>query len=361
MTVSVLKDILKIVITSAVAASTGFLFKQVGAPAPFLMGSLFGVWVIGGIVRPIQPYLGIARWFHIPVVMGLAVLIGGSFRPDLLIYLDSWVVTLGAMLATTAVATAVGVFWLVRVRHYPVREAFLSSVPGGQAEILLIAREHTDKDHVVALFHLMRVVLVFFSTPLLLAFTQGQGAVEQSNIILNQMQDLSSLPAATLLLFVLTALVGYVLARLLRFPMPHLLGPLCFSMILHVLGLLEMPRISEFVILAQISIGGAVGARLSRVPFLEVFGYVLDACINALILLAVYAVATFSLNILFGLDLIKLWLAFVPGGLYEVTLLALLFSFDVAFVAVHHTIRIVFIILSLPVMIPWLSRIGKKN
>ena len=27
-----------------------------------------------------------------------------------------------------------------------------------------------------------------------------------------------------------------------------------------------------------------------------------------------------------------------------------------AFVAVHHTIRIVFIILSLPVMIPWLTK-----
>jgi uncharacterized membrane protein AbrB (regulator of aidB expression) len=31
----------------------------------------------------------------------------------------------------------------------------------------------------------------------------------------------------------------------------------------------------------------------------------------------------------------------VPGGLYEVTLLALIFGFDVAFVAFHHTVRII--------------------
>ena len=264
-------------------------------------------------------------------------------------------------LATTALATAAGMFWLVRIRRYPVTEAFLGSVPGGQAEILLIAREHTDKDYVVALFHLVRVVLVFCSTPLLLALTEGQLAVEQSNIVLRQMQGLFSLPVSTLMMFVLTALCGYALARLIRLPMPHLLGPLSLSLVLHLLGVLDVPRISEFVILAQLSVGGAVGARLSKVPFGEVFGYVSDAFVNAIILLAVYAAATLVLNAAFGLDLIRLWLAFVPGGLYEVTLLALLFGFDVAFVAVHHTIRIVFIILSLPVMIPWLSRVVKTG
>jgi uncharacterized membrane protein AbrB (regulator of aidB expression) len=40
----------------------------------------------------------------------------------------------------------------------------------------------------------------------------------------------------------------------------------------------------------------------------------------------------------------------VPGGLYEVTLLALIFGFDVAFVAFHHTVRVMLIFLSLPVL-----------
>jgi len=352
----VVKDSLNILVTFCVALGTGLLFETAGAPAPYLMGSLFGVWAAGGLIRPLQPYLGVARWFHIPVVMGLAVLIGASFRPDLLARLDSWVVTLAAMLVTTALATLAGMVWLVRFRRYPVTEAFLGCIPGGQAEILLIAREHTDKDYMVALFHLVRVVLVFCSTPLLLAFTQGQAAVDASNIVLRQMPGLLSLPASALVMFILTALAGYFIARLIRLPMPHLLGPLCLSLVLHVFGVLDLPRISEFVILAQVSVGGAVGARLSRVPFAEVFGYVTDALVSALVVLAVYAVATAGLNLLFGIDLLRLWLAFVPGGLYEVTLLALLFGFDVAFVAVHHTIRIMFIILSLPVMIPLLTK-----
>jgi uncharacterized membrane protein AbrB (regulator of aidB expression) len=41
----------------------------------------------------------------------------------------------------------------------------------------------------------------------------------------------------------------------------------------------------------------------------------------------------------------------VPGGLYEVTLLALVFGFDVAYVAFHHTVRTMIIFMSLPILV----------
>jgi uncharacterized membrane protein AbrB (regulator of aidB expression) len=53
---------------------------------------------------------------------------------------------------------------------------------------------------------------------------------------------------------------------------------------------------------------------------------------------------------------LSIWLAFVPGGLYEVTLLALVFGFDVAFVAFHHTVRTMMIFMSLPILINYLKR-----
>ena len=50
-------------------------------------------------------------------------------------------------------------------------------------------------------------------------------------------------------------------------------------------------------------------------------------------------------------------LAFIPGGFYEVTLLSLIFGFDVAFVAFHHSIRVVLVFLLLPLTV---SKIIKK-
>ena len=52
-----------------------------------------------------------------------------------------------------------------------------------------------------------------------------------------------------------------------------------------------------------------------------------------------------------GLSFIETYLAFVPGGLYEVTLLALLFGLDVAFIAFHSTLRVVLIYLALPLLV----------
>ena len=73
------------------------------------------------------------------------------------------------------------------------------------------------------------------------------------------------------------------------------------------------------------------------------------AAATALILTA-YLLATVLVAKATGVSFLTAWLAFVPGGLYEVTLLALIFGFDVAFVAFHHTVRVMLIFLSLPAM-----------
>ena len=52
----------------------------------------------------------------------------------------------------------------------------------------MMSRDLTDKDYVVALFHLVRVALVFCSTPLLLALIEGEASVIASNTALQAMQ-----------------------------------------------------------------------------------------------------------------------------------------------------------------------------
>ena len=59
------------------------------------------------------------------------------------------------------------------------------------------------------------------------------------------------------------------------------------------------------------------------------------------------------------IEFLDVMLAFVPGGLYEVTLLSLIFGFDVAFVAIHHATRMLFILFSLPFLLKIL-RAGKS-
>ena len=335
------QDSLKIAITFGLALSTGLMFHSLSMPAPYLMGSLFGVWAVGGAIKPLRPYLGVARWFHIPVIIGLAVLIGATFDTHLVSQIQRWWKSLIVMMLTTLIVCWLGYTVLTRLRGYDKRLAFFCCLPGGQAEALALARQLLDKDYVVALFHLVRVTIVFVSTPLLLAGLQGSEAVVQSNTTLDTMPSLFSLSPHDSLLFVVIAVTGLAIALFLKLPLPYLLGPMSLSMFVHLMGWAELPRIHEFVILAQLVIGGAIGARLAQVPFAEVLSYLKDATVNTLMIMGIYMLATVLMASLGETGLLEIWLAFVPGGLYEVTLLALIFGFDEAFVAFHHTVRII--------------------
>jgi membrane AbrB-like protein len=344
-------DIRSIATTFVIAVATGFFCQYLGLPAPFLLGSLFGVWCVGATVKPVQNNLGVPRWLHVPVVLGLGTLIGGNFGPDTIAQMHSWATTITAMIAATILATLAGLFFLIHIRRYDFTLALLGCIPGGQAEVIMISRDLVDKDYVVALFHLVRVALVFCSTPLILAIMQGKDAVVASNAALLAMPSLLDLPLDTLFLFVAVSVIALPIARLCRLPMPHLVGPLILSSTLHILGIIDIPRISEFVIMAQLTIGGAVGARLAKVPFLELAGYLRDAIISAVIVLSTYGLTAIALASWTSIDFMKLLLAFIPGGLYEVTLLALIFGFDIAFVAFHHTVRVMMVFFGLPFII----------
>ena len=341
-------DLRKMAVTFTLAAITGAVFLMLDFPAPFLMGSLFGVWVIGSIFSGLHPHLGVARWFHIPVILGLGVFIGSFFQGDLIGHAITYAPTVIAMMAVTVIVTIIGYLFLTRIRGYAPVTAILCAIPGGQAEAIVMAREMVDKDYIVALFHLIRVAFVFITTPLLLAAIQGQEAVAQSNQALQAMPGLLDLSLEQMISFIALAIGGMMMGRLIRLPMPHLLGPVLLSAGLHAAGLVSIPRIFEFVMLAQLVIGGGVGARLALVKFSALMVYLKDAVINTTMILTLYFSAAVLIAGYLGITVLEVWLAFVPGGLYEVTLLAVVFGFDIAFIAFHHTIRVILIFLTMP-------------
>ena len=57
---------------------------------------------------------------------------------------------------------------------------------------------------------------------------------------------------------------------------------------------------------------------------------------------------SFLLQLATGLPLTTLILAFAPGGLAEMSLLAIALSYDAAFVALHHILRIAVIVTCAP-------------
>lgn len=343
-----LKDLKQLALTFMVCLVVGSLFQLLHLPAPYLLGSLFGTWIAGKYTPVAFGELGVPRWFHTIVVLGLSTLIGATFNPEMIPKLSLWAGTVFAMLVTTVIATLAGYQYLHRVRGYERNLAFLCSLPGGQAEVIALSRDLVDKDYVVAFCHLVRVVIVVGMIPLLLALTQGRDGVAASYEVTAQLPGILELPPLTLFEFLGIGIGGYFIAKWLHIPIPHLLGPLILSALVHLTGWVEVPRINEFILLAQVTIGGGVGAKLSKIDSKELLSYFWDAITNAVIVVSIYCAVALTIGWLGDLGPMKMVLGFIPGGIYEVTVLALIFGFDVAFVAFHHTVRVLLIFLTLP-------------
>ena len=344
-------DMYKILCTLSIAFICAQIFLLLNVPAPYFLGSLIGVWGIGACVSNTRPVLVIANWFYLPVIIGISVLIGTNFTPEIMQTAQKWSVTVSIMIFATVCVTIIAFQFLTRVRLYEPKIAFLCSIPGGQAEALVMAREMVEKDYVVALFHLVRVAIVFISTPLFLMIIEGPEAIQRSNVILQDMPNIYDLSFIQAGFFIGLCVSGYWIARLIRMPMPHLLGPIFLSSILHLTGTIELPRISEFVIIAQMTIGASVGGRLAQISLLELKNVLNDALITSGLVIITYLLVAILIALMSDVAFLSIWLAFVPGGLYEATILAIIFGFDVAFVVFHHLVRVILIFVSMPIFI----------
>ncbi len=341
-----------LVLTTLLCAwSAGRLCQHFGIPAPFLLGSLFGLWTLARILTRIltrvsatkRQNLLLPRPLYIVVVTGLAVLIGASFSPHLFAQAKTWGVSLVAMLAATIVATTLATTFLIGLRGYKKRLAFFCAIPGGQAEVLLASQGLVKKDYVVALFHLTRVLVLFCATPVLLSVLAENDSAT-TPVVASTTQSLFATPLPTLLLFVAFALVGYLGARGLRLPVPYLLGPLALSLTAHLSGATVIPRIEEFMVLAQIIVGGTLGLTLAQVRFRKLAPYALDAVVSTTLVLVVYGTTAALLAAWTETSFWQMLLAFIPGGINEISLLAFVFGYDVAFIAFHHTTRLLLIV-----------------
>ena len=113
----------------------------------------------------------------------------------------------------------------------------------------------------------------------------------------------------------------------------------------HALGytLTKVPL--EVLVVAQISVGVMLGCQFRGLTLKEFTGTMTWGIAYALFLLVVTALAANGVARVTGFDPISVLLAFAPGGQTELNLLAYVLGLDVAYVALHHLMRLAIVIL----------------
>lgn len=333
--------LLQMALAVGLGAAGGGLFYLLHLPLPWMLGALVAT-MTGSIARlPMVAPVAIRP----AVIAVIGVLLGASFTPDLLAQALDWALSLALLAVYLGLSILLVMPWYRRIGGFDPVTAYFAGMPGGLAEMIELADGAGADVPRVILAQSLRIV----TTVALIAvwFRWVQGYQVGSSAVRAGFADLGW---ADLGLLGIAALAGSWLGLRLRLPAPTLLGPMLLSAALHLTGLTHSAPPAELVIVAQVVIGTVLGCRFRGIPvsaLIPAAGLSLGATV---IMLALAVALSLGVQAVTGQSAEQVLLAYAPGGLTEMSLVALALHAEVAFVALHHVVRILLVIVSAPLL-----------
>ncbi|MEO0681015.1 MAG: AbrB family transcriptional regulator [Pseudomonadota bacterium] len=332
----------------AVGAAGGAAAEAAGVPLAWMLGAM----ALCMILRLAGAPLEVPMWFR-TLFMGLiGLFLGESFGQADAAQLARWPLTLALAVIYVPVAGAL-CFWLfVGLRAFPRATALLCALPGGLTAVAMFAEQAGGDERRVALFHALRVAFVVLIAPVI-AFV-WLGLPKPTDEIFAEGGVLTAGDAALLGAVSLACAWGVARAG---WPLPYLMGPLIASALLRFPGLIEGGLPGWLVEVALLVSGASIGSRFHGVGW-RFFGAVaMWTALGTLLLMAVSLVFAWAVSAGLGVNLFAALLAYAPGGVAEMSLIALAIDADPAFVATHHMARIFAILFALPFIAGFLQRL----
>ncbi len=354
---------LGIAATFTLGAAGGGLALAAGLPLGMLFGSLlitalaasFGLRLFGQTIAVPQKW----RFVLVPVI---GVAIGAHFPPGFMDLVRHWWISLAALILFVPLAHALSYLLYRRLGRIDRRTAFFAAMPGGFIEALDMGEKAGAVMPMLIMLQFLRLILCILLIPLGFALLSGQVVGSGSDIALPGADAALSARDGGILLA--CAGLGWWGAARLRVPAAVLAGPLALSALVHATGLTEAAPPAWMVIVTQGVMGTALGARFSgfeRRQLVSALGLSLVSVASVLALAALFALALAAPS---GEPAPAVLLAFAPGGISEMSLVALSLQMAVVFVTLHHLARIVLAVLVARIglaLMPDIARNGPQD
>ncbi len=316
----------------------GWLFLQARLPLPWMLGSMVVCTAAALLRLPVAAPPVIRP----PMTAVIGVMLGAGFKPDIVQQLPNWIPTLLGLVLFMVACALCCVTYFRRVAGFDPVTAFFAGMPGGLVEMVTVGEEKGGDARIIALIHSARILLVVMTLPFIVQWIEGVslGATRAAG------PSLAQTPLVAGLALVACGLAGVVVGHWLRLPAKHLLGPMIVSAAVHLLGWSDSVPPFEIVNAAQLVLGVTIGCRfIGTAPavILRVLMLSVGSTVILLVLTLVFAWAVAQVSVHRHVPLI---LAYSPGGLAEMSLVALALHTEVAFVAAHHIIRVFLVMVS---------------
>jgi len=326
--------------TLAIAVAGGIALGLVGMPAGWLSGSILAVAGASLAGR----HMMMPTWLMRTIYVLIGISLGAVVTPETLHGMAAYPLSIAVLIAAMAVIGVAGAYYLQVVHGWDKISAYLASAPGGMSQVIVLAAEVGADLRAVAIVQTMRVVIIAVGLPAgLTLFGLVNTAARRS---VGGPFELSQFGELAVLIALSTAMA--LVAHRLRFPGGLLFGAMLTSAALHGSGVVHALMPWWATNTAQIALGAVTGSRFANTPLTLLVRFIAAAFGSFAVSVAIVAVFAVALINLVSVHLAEVMIAFAPGSVDAMMLLALALNLDPVYVGAHHLTRIFLVSMAMP-------------
>jgi len=337
--------------TLAIAAVGGVPLGLTGFPAGYLSGAILAVGAAALAGRPLlMPQLLTRAIF---VLVGISL--GSVVTPETLNGIATYPASIAVLIVAMVCISIAGTLYLMVVHRWQLLPAYLATSPGGLSQVLVVAAELGVELRSVAIVQSMRVVIIALGLPTGLSLLGLAGnAARRGN------GPWSLALATELSILVAASAIAAVLAFRVRFPGGLLFGAMAASAALHGSGLIQAVVPPWVANTAMVALGAVVGGRFANTPLRLMADFLGAAMGSFAVSVTIAALFAIGLVHFFPLPTPEVIIAFAPGSVDAMMLLALALHLDPVYVGAHHVTRIIMVSLTMPLIARRVARKPKE-
>ncbi len=327
--------------TLCFAAFGGITLGLLGMPAGWLSGAIIAVACAALAGRPMQ--------IPMPLMRALLVLIGISLgavvTPATLNGMATYPLSIAVLLVAMACISFSGAAYLRVVHGWDTLTAYLAAAPGGLSQVMGLAVELDADIRAIAIVQTIRVVIVAVGLPAALAAfgLVGHGTNSFGGAFNPALLD-------ELGILIAASTVAAIVADKIRMPGGLLFGAMLTSGALHGSGLIHAVMPWWVANTAMIAFGAVTGSRFANTSVRLLLHYVAAAFGSFAVAVTITAIFAVGLVGILALPIAEVMIAYAPGSVDAMMLLALALHLDPVYVGAHHLTRILYVSVTMPLV-----------
>lgn len=320
-----------------IGAAGGLACWLAGVPAPWLAGSMVaGIVAIFSGVR-----VGMPGWLRALSFIFLGIQTGTSVTWDTVDRAAQWPLSIAFLGVTVIAVTWACVWYYVKRSGWDGPTALFASLPGALSLVLLLASGTSADMRRVTIAQCIRLFFLVAALPSVIVWLSPPDAIHVGPGVIG------SLPQIVILVVVST-IAGFGL-EWLKVPAGLMLGPMLASAALELTGIVSGAAPNSLLIPANVVLGVMIASRFMGFSFAE-FRAALREGFSGFVIALVIAMAGAGItSAVAGLPFALTLLAFSPGGLDAMTIIAFALNLDPAYVGAHQMARYLGLALLMPV------------